>query len=410
MHTHTGNVDGFHFKFVEANGITHRLASTWVDYSEARRLGYPLILFLHGFPESWYSWRHQLDFFRGKPFFGVAPDMRGYGSTSQPTLMEDYTLPILAKDVIGIAKYLGYEKFIVVGHDWGASLAWHVALLYPSKVIGVVALSVPFLGVPKRGFLTMLQERYGKALDSRISKKERLKARFHYMIHHSLPKVEEEYDRHAYELLYRIFSNRKDAEIAKGTPEYDPDGYMFHQSKISNKIDLDATVAPGLWYRLPRPTTLPDWLTEKDLDYFHSEFRRAGFSGGLKWYQAMDRNYELVNAALMTHEGVVEDKVAVPSLFLMGTDDNVARLYGGWESIASKMPKFVPQLVSGPIFIQDAGHWIQQECPDIVNEAISKFLSSSVILKKERRDYDEIQIMVARARSRPQQVNFQSRL
>ena len=373
------DVDGIHFKFVHANGITHRLASTWIDYSEPPRLGYPLLLFLHGFPESWYSWRHQLGFFRDKPFFAVA-DMRGYGSTSQPTSIEDYTMPVLSKDVVGIAKCLGYDKFILVGHDWGASLAWHVAMLHSSHVLGVVGLSVPFLGIGKRGFLTMLQEQYGRSLDMTLSKKERLKTRFHYMIHHSLPKAEEEYDKNAKELLYRIFSQRKNAEITKGTPEYDPEGPMFDISRSLIDIDLDATVAPGLWYRLPRPRALPSWLKQRDLDYFHAEFSRAGFAGALKWYQAMDRNFELVKMALTRPDGVVDDRIPVPSMFLMGSDDNVALLYGGKKAISTRIRKYVPYIVSDQLFVSDCGHWIQQEHPDLVNDSIWKFLSSSLVL------------------------------
>ena len=116
-------VDGIYFSFLNANGINHRLASNQPNLhdinasSSSESPKPPLVLFLHGFPDSWYTWRHQLTFLRDKPFLAVAPDMRGYGSTSKPSSVDQYTLPVLAKDVTEIASALGYEQFLVVGHD-----------------------------------------------------------------------------------------------------------------------------------------------------------------------------------------------------------------------------------------------------------------------------------------------------
>lgn len=155
MATDLSPVSGIYFSFLQANKLRFRVASNLrsLDKSgavQARASGYPLILFLHGFPESWYSWRHQLALLRDEPYLLVVPDMRGYGSSSQPKSMEQYTQPELARDVLEIAKSLGYQKFIVVGHDWGAQLAWSVSLLYPRNVIGVCAMSVPYAGTPKK--------------------------------------------------------------------------------------------------------------------------------------------------------------------------------------------------------------------------------------------------------------------
>src|SRR5919107_5008791 len=104
----------------------------------------PLVVLLHGFPESWYSWRHQLGALADAGFHVVAPDQRGYGGTTRPEAIEKYTLLDLVGDVVGLIDALGAGKAIVVGHDWGAPVAWHTALLRPARGHGVVRLSVPF--------------------------------------------------------------------------------------------------------------------------------------------------------------------------------------------------------------------------------------------------------------------------
>ena len=264
-------IPGIFFSFVQANGIRHRLASHVRNLPQSIRDGSSsmdrnnkkrnpekkkLVLFLHGFPESWYSWRHQLTWLmKDQPnnnnnVIAVAPDMRGYGSTDQPrtippnTTNHDnfvdpaYTQPILANDVVSIAQTLGFDQFVVVGHDWGAQLAWTVALLFPHKVLGVCAMSVPYAGTPKKyGLLTSLQKQYGQCLPSSVpppnmneeeestttfattttmrsgqkvpSRDTMRKARFHYMLHHCLPYADQEYDKNRDEFLYRVYAYSK---------------------------------------------------------------------------------------------------------------------------------------------------------------------------------------------------------
>ena len=120
---------------VEANGIRIHLAEAGEG---------PLVLLCHGFPESWYSWRSQLKAFADAGYHAVAPDMRGYGETDRPEEIEKYTLFHLVGDMIGVVDALGAERAVIVGHDWGAPVAWHAALLRPDRFRGVVGLSVPF--------------------------------------------------------------------------------------------------------------------------------------------------------------------------------------------------------------------------------------------------------------------------
>src|ERR1700757_1053664 len=122
-------------RFVETNGIRMHL----VEQGEG-----PLVLLCHGFPESWYSWRHQLSALAAAGFRAVAPDMRGYGNTDRPEPIEQYTLFHLVGDMIGVLDALGYETAVIAGHDWGAPVAWHAALLRPDRFRAVIGLSVPY--------------------------------------------------------------------------------------------------------------------------------------------------------------------------------------------------------------------------------------------------------------------------
>lgn len=377
-------VEGIFFSFVHANGIHHRLASTEPDLTGkgaqvALSRGFLLVLFLHGFPESWYSWRFQLLLLQNRPFLPVAPDMRGYGATSQPTPADAYTQPIVAKDVVEIARSLGYDQFIVVGHDWGCQTAWSVALLYPQCLLGVCGMSVPYAGTPKTDMLTMLESRHGRCLDQSLPAQIRLKARFHYMLHHCLPESAAEYDKNVREFLFRMYGSRPDCETEEGTPEFDLHGKMF---ELANPLDqpvlLDATTAPGLWKRLPRPKSLPEWMKKEDLEYITQEYQRAGFHGGLCWYQAMKMNHSLMKNALLQKDGTLKDKIHVPTMFLVGERDGLIELFGGKQKVAERLNNNIPGLVVEPIFVPDTGHWIQVEASQIVNESLLHFLETIV--------------------------------
>ena len=381
-------ISGIYFSFLYSNDIRHRLASTVRNLDGegsqvAKAQGYPLVLFLHGFPESWYSWRHQLLALQNQHILAVAPDMRGYGGTCQPQSTDDYTLPVLARDVVLIAKQLGYSKFVVVGHDWGAMLAWSVSLLYPQNVLGVFGMSVPYVGLGRSGLLTILQEKYGPCLDSSLPREIVEQARFHYILHHCLPRCDEEYNKNTDEFLYRIYGYRKGCSIQPGTPKYPTKGLMFPPTgnqEIDKSRTLDATAAPGLWERIPRPVDLPPWFTQKDLNYIVGEFQQSGFLGGLCWYKAAGKNFDMMKELLHPKNGGHGEQITVPSVFLIGEDDAVLDFHGGKAKVQRSLRKYMPALIRDPIFVPNCGHWIQQEASTLVNDVLFDFLES-VLLK-----------------------------
>jgi len=311
------------FQLIETNGIRLR---TVVEGKG------PLVTLLHGFPQCWYLWRHQIDPLVEAGFQVAAPDQRGYGGSDRPEPIEAYNIIELAKDVIGLANALGHEQFIVVGHDWGAPVAWHTALLHPKRVRAVVGMSVPYTRW-QAGTLTR-QENFGD--------------NFWYMVYFQKPGVAEaelEADiRKSLRMIY--FAGSGDA----------PEGLWLTPKPSTAKL-LDGLIDPE------QP---PAWLTEEDLDYYVAQYQQSGFRGPLNWYRNIDRNVELTSQ-------LETAKIEQPSFFIAGKKDLVLSFGGGgW---VDQMDKWVTDL-RGKVFIEGAGHWVQLERPAAVNEALLGFLKT----------------------------------
>lgn len=225
--------------------------------------------------------------------------------------------------------------------------------------------------------LTLLQARYGPCLDERLPANILVQpCRFHYMLHHCLAKSSEEYDKNAREFLYRIYTNRKGCEVEEGTPEYDIHDKMFDiKVPLDERLILDATMVPGLWKRLPKAKTLPEWLKCEDLEYITREFERAGFHGGLSWYRAMKLNFETMNVMLRRDDGDLNDKITPPSLFIMGENDGLVNMYGGKNQIIRRLHENMVAVTREPNFVPNVGHWVQVEGKDAVNKALLQFLA-----------------------------------
>ena len=306
---------------VESNGIRMRIAE------QGRG---PLVLLLHGFPESWYSWRHQIPALAAAGYRVVAPDQRGYGGTDAPQEIASYDIPHLTADAVGLLDALGEEKAVVVGHDWGSPVAWHCALLYPERFRAVAALSVPYTG---RSFHPPIQRM-----------KELAGENFFYILYFQAPGVAEAELDHDVRKTLRLFLYAASGDLV---------GDASFWRKAKNAKFLDG---------MPEPEKLPTWLTKEDLEYFTGEFQRSGFRGGLNWYRNIDRTWELTPQ-------LAGAKVGQPALFIAGDRDGVL----AWMPI-DPMKDLVPNL-RGIVMLPGCGHWTQQERPAEVTRALIGFLS-----------------------------------
>jgi pimeloyl-ACP methyl ester carboxylesterase len=306
---------------IQTNGIQMHVAEQGVG---------PTVVLCHGFPELWYSWRHQIGALADAGYHVVAPDQRGYGRTDRPEPIEAYDILHLTDDLLGLLDALGEDQAVFIGHDWGSPVVWNLALRAPERVRGVVGMSVPFLPRGDVDPISLFEALFGD--------------NFFYMLYFQEPGV-------------------ADADLGR-----DPrDTLRRFMSAISGEQSADAfRTLPKQGTRLadwlPAPGSLPPWLNEEDLDYYAVEFGRTGFTGGLNWYRNMRRNWELT-------EDLASTKVIAPALFIAGEQDPVVMM-----ASPAGMDEWVPDL-RGKVMLPGTGHWTQQEQPAQVNAALVEFLS-----------------------------------
>jgi pimeloyl-ACP methyl ester carboxylesterase len=297
----------------------------------------PLVLLCHGWPELWYAWRHQLPALANAGFRVVAPDMRGFGVTDAPADIGQYTIMHLIGDMVALLGALDAERAIIIGHDWGAPIAWHAAQVRPDLFPAVVGMSVPHRPRASAPPLALLRK---GGLDN------------HYFIYFQTPGVAEaEFEADVAvtlrRLLYGVSGN---APIDRENPLLVPHGRGF----------LD---------RVVEPAALPTWLTEPDLATLVAAYQQSGFRGGLNLYRNLDRNWELT----APWHGA---KIRQPALFIAGKRDPVIAGESGRNAI-EHMRSAVPQVRT--VMLDGAGHWIQQERPAEVNAAVLEFLRSDAV-------------------------------
>jgi pimeloyl-ACP methyl ester carboxylesterase len=315
-------------RFIETNGIRMHIAEAGAG---------PLVLLCHGFPESWYSWRHQLQALADAGFHAVAPDMRGYGQTDAPQAIEKYTLLHLVGDVVGLVDVLGEKQAVIAGHDWGAPVAWHAALLRPDIFRGVVGLSVPHRPRSPMPPTTMMP---------------RTNDAVFYQLYFQAPGVAEaEFERDPRRTIHlMLFGGSGD-----GPPR-----------AASAPVGM-VPVGGGFLRAAPEQLPLTDWLTQADIDFYAAEFARTGFRGGLNWYRNIDRNWELL-------AGYSGAKVMVPALYMAGDRDLVVA-FPGMDQLIANLKAFIPQLRER-VMLPGCGHWTQQERANEVSTAMIRFLKS----------------------------------
>jgi pimeloyl-ACP methyl ester carboxylesterase len=305
----------------------------------------PLVLFVHGFPESWYSWRHQLPAVAAAGFRAVAMDVRGYGRSSAPLEVDAYGMLHHVNDNLGVVEALGASTARIVGHDWGAPIAAHSALLRPDVFEAVAMLSVPYRPPGGRQPTVAFTE-FARAAGEATG-------------------FEEEYY-----INYFQTPGRAEAEAESDVRSWLRGFYLAASGDVVGAWQADdggsmATVKRSgfLRDRFPPESSLPEWLSAEDLDFYVEEFERTGFRGPLNRYRNMDRDW----VDLQPWRG---RPITVPSLFLGGELDGPTM--GGQRAI-SRFDDTLPGL-RGHHILPGCGHWIQQERAERVNELLVEWL------------------------------------
>lgn len=298
----------------------------------------PLVLLVHGWPESWYSWRHQIPALANAGYRVAAMDLRGYGGSDRPHAISDYSMVTMSNDVAGLATALGATQVILVGHDWGAPIVWVTAIRYPELVSAVAGMSVPHLHRGSRDIISIYRHIY--------------KERFFYQLYFQTPGIAEA------ELEADIETSlRKIYYAASGDCTEDDRGFMGGNSEKTAMLD-----------GMVNPDPFPDWLTSEDIDYLVQQFRNSGFRGSLNRYRNFERDWrELPELA--------DKKVEQPALFIAGSRDPVLHYIPG-KRLDEEMDDMYTDLRS-KVIIDGAGHWVQQERPELTNDALIRFLSNT---------------------------------
>ncbi|MFE9394856.1 alpha/beta fold hydrolase [Streptomyces flavidovirens] len=316
--------------------ITHRLISSSAGRIHLVEQGTgPLVLLVHGFPESWYSWRHQLPVLAAAGYRAVAIDVRGYGRSSKPADAAAYRMLDLVEDNAEVVHALGEESAVIVGHDWGATVAANSALLRPEVFRAVGLLSVPY--APRGG-----------PRPSEIFSKMGEDEEFYVSYFQQPGRAEAEIEPDVRGWLagfYAAFSG--DTMPASGAP--DPH-FVSRGGMLRDRFPADR---------------LPAWLSEGDLDVYAGEFERTGLTGPLNRYRNMDRDWE----DLAAFDGA---PVTQPSVFIGGRLDASTM----WLADAiNAYPATLPGLSSSHL-LDNCGHWIQQERPAEVNKILTDWLTA----------------------------------
>ena len=310
-----------HFEMIQTNGVRLR---TVVEGSG------PLVILLHGWPQCWYLWRHQIDPLVAAGYRVAVPDQRGYGGSECPPEVADYDIRTLAADVAGLAAALGHEEFTLIGHDWGCVVAWNTALLHEDVCTAVMGLSVPFWRMTDAAL-------HPPGMDDR----------FWYIRHFQEEgRIEAELEADIERSLRILYF---------GLSADSPPGSWMQQ--------LEHPKSSGLLDTLPEPNRLPAWLSQADLDYYVAQYRTSGFRGPVNWY----RNIPTNNALTPELEG---KKFTQPAAFVAGAEDDVLLYDPDW---LDTFPHAFHDLRMLEL-IDGAGHWVQAEKPQETTARILQFL------------------------------------
>ena len=320
------------FKVVESNGINIRLAMMGEG---------PLVIFCHGWPESWYSYRHQLPAVAKAGFKAVAYDVRGYGESDKPHEIEAYTMRNMTNDVVGIIDALGYETAITIGHDWGGPIALNTAALNEDRITATGTLSVPFMGRGPMPTLDLWKEIY--------------QDRFFYQLYFQKEGVaEKEFESDLSRALFMTYTN-SDGRGMKFNFEKGQSGLIPEKTK-------DSTFLEGMEVF----EDFPNWFSKEDLEYFVSQFEISGLRGPFNRYRAQNIDWHEIPEL----EGKILEQ---PAFFVTGTLDPVNFFVPSDQTLIDRIgPNYKDLLFAEEL--EGIGHWTQQEAPEEVNNFILNFL------------------------------------
>ena len=300
----------------------------------------PLVLMVHGFPESWYSYRRQIDPIAEAGFTACAIDVRGYGGSQKFGEVEDYAMEHMIADILGVAEALAPgQKFILVGHDWGAPMVWQTSLLHPDKVAAVAAMSVIHSGVPEQSFDDIIKVMFD---DNNVF--------FYQSYFRDVGRAEAAFDANPRDFLRRFYY--------VGSGDID----------LSGLATVKKTSADNLLDGLPDPDPFPAWLTPADLDYYVGEFTRSGFFGPLSRYRNHTRDWRFL-------QPYKDRKIEQPAFFIAGDRDGAFTAFGMAQDPIATLRQQIPNL-EGAHVLEGCGHWTQQERPAEVNALLVPWLSS----------------------------------
>jgi pimeloyl-ACP methyl ester carboxylesterase len=289
----------------------------------------PAVLFCHGFPDTAYTWRRQMNAVAAAGYRGIAPDMRGYGLSSAPADANLYTPLHTAGDLVGLLDALEIPSAVIVGHDWGATHAWNASLMRPDRFKAVFCLSVPY--VP-RGDVSVFEKmrKSGRQDD-----------------------------------FYMFEQIRPDADQIWADAKVTIPGILYWASASAPADKRWSPMDPSRSLHRPAPGPLPAWAESDYVEHSIAEFQRTGFHGGLNYYRSAEP-YFYLSAAF---KGA---KLTQPSFFIWGKSDGLRELY---PLAIEQMRVGLPGLVGG-LELDNVGHWVQHEACDVVNERLVKFLAT----------------------------------
>ncbi len=312
----------FH-RFVHTNDIRMHVA----EQGEG-----PLVVLCHGFPELWYSYRHQLAALAAAGYHAVAPDLRGYGQTDAPQRVREYSMLHLAGDMVGLLAALGESNCVVVGHDEGSLVASALAVFRPDLIRGVALLSVPYIPRGDVDQLTAFTELNGPN---------------NYQVLFQEPGVAE-----------TILGADTRASVRS---------VLIGASGAVPEVNTLGDVGDGVLFAGMDDAPLPDWLADEDIEYFTAEFERTGYRGGLNWYRNSVLNWEMMAA---WHKA----PLLPPSLYVSGDRDLVYN-WPGISELVGNLRRFSMPNLTKAVVLERCGHWTQQERPREVNELLLEFLA-----------------------------------